>query len=166
MRNIRRKGQMEMMGLAVIVVLVAIIMLFFISFKVNQVGSEPEPQKEYADTQLATNYILAALKTTTECRGLNVQELLQDCALRGEVDCTGWSSCDFVYATLDDLTAQSLDFWGTEYIFTVKHGTVGYNKSTGNCDKFTPAEATGFQPISLYPDSSTPIITTLRVCRQ
>jgi hypothetical protein len=162
-----KKAQMEMMGLTVIVVLVAIGMLFFISFKMNEKTTQEEPKQEYTDKQLSNNYIQAALKTTTSCKGLNLQELLQDCALRQELVCPSGNSCAEANNTLHNLTNRSLDVWKTAYYFKIQHRTrLLFNESTKGCDEFKPAEATGFQPISIYPDDTRPIMVTLRICKQ
>ena len=118
----QNKAQMEMMGLVVIVVLVSIGMLFYISFKINT-SQQPstEPQEEYTDKQLATNYLQAALKTTSECKDLNVQQLLQDCALFKNIDCVRGNSCFFVNETLDEINNKTLESWNQGYHFKIWH---------------------------------------------
>jgi len=162
-----KKAQIEMMGLTVIVVLVSVGLLFFISFKLTPQDVQPAPKQQYSEKQLATNYIQAALKTTTGCKDLNLQEILQDCALYKELDCLVEDSCFHVNLTLNNITNGSLDVWKQPYHFKIEHGNeILYNKSKRGCNKFMPSEATGFQPITLYPDDKKPILVTLRVCKQ
>ena len=164
-----RKAQIEMMGLVVIVVLVTIILLFYISFRINSDENmqKSEPKQEYTEKQLATNYIQAVLKTTTRCEGMNIQQLLQDCALYRNLVCPMGDSCAQINATLDNLTNRSMDIWQTSYLFKIKHrDRLIYSKSKHGCDETKTAEATGFQPITLWPEDSQAIMVTLRVCRQ
>jgi len=169
MKKKNKKAQMEMMGLTVIVVLVAIGMLFFISFNINSTSTTEEPKQEYNEKQLATNYILALLKTTTSCKDLTIQDLLQDAALPAysTLSCSGSNSTEYVNQTIDEIIDNSLETWHTQYLLKIKHGDrMIFQRNSTKCTEQTRAEATGYQPISLYPDSNKPIIVTLRVCKQ
>ena len=86
-----KRSQMEMMGLMVIIILVALGMLFVIQFIVVKEGSQLK--KTYTYSQLATNTVNSVLKTTTSCKGQDINQLLQDCASGGTIDCNGKNSC-------------------------------------------------------------------------
>ncbi len=71
-----KKAQMEIMGLAIVVVLLILGMLFavkFVLFKPQQTY-----RKEYTTTQLAANTLNTLLNTHTTCNRMSVSELLQD----------------------------------------------------------------------------------------
>lgn len=163
----KKKAQIEMMGLAVVVVLVAIIMLFYISFSLNKDAAESEPKEEYTDKQMAFDYILALMKTTTDCEDLTVQQLLQDCILYQELECPlGMGACDYAGAIIMNISENSLNKWHREYILEVNHTAYEHSWSTENCTENSPAEATGFYPLTTYPNPGKPMMITLRICKQ
>lgn len=137
----RKRSQMEIMGLAVIVILIALSMLFVIRFVVMKPPSEAK--KTYEHSELASNIISAILETTTDCQGIKVSmtELFRDCALHaprqglpgGSYNCIddyedndephpapdypGPDSCTFLNKTIDIILQGSLEEWNTEYNF-------------------------------------------------
>ncbi|MFH2027594.1 MAG: hypothetical protein ABIJ08_00510 [Nanoarchaeota archaeon] len=74
-----RKAQMEMLGLALIVILISVGMLFVIKFAI--LDQVPDHKQQYTESELASNFISTLLQTTNPgCRGLRYTELLQDVA--------------------------------------------------------------------------------------
>ncbi len=78
------QGQMELMGLAVIIVLVALGMLFALYFVLSAPANANSHVRE---TMMAANFLNTLSRTTTDCFGRDVTWLLQDCAKGGSVDC-------------------------------------------------------------------------------
>ena len=113
-----KRSQMEIMGLVIIVILVAIGMLFAIQFLMKKpVGKETTAVKE---STLAANFLNTMLSTTTDCFGRNMRELLQDCALTGgATNCFGMSSCDYAADQLDVMLNTTLGKWNKEYYFSI-----------------------------------------------
>ncbi len=74
-----RKAQMEILGLAVVVILLIIGMLFAMKYMIKK----PEIRTEASDKQLAIaflNTLLADKLEVTDCKqGVELKELLQDC---------------------------------------------------------------------------------------
>ncbi len=78
-KHMSKKSQMEIMGLVVIIILIAIGMLFAVQFLLKKPTGETAAKAE--ESVLAANFLNAMLSTTTECQSRTVRELLQDCAL-------------------------------------------------------------------------------------
>src|SRR3989344_284730 len=126
----QKKSQMEIMGLAIIVILITVGIFFYIGFRARQ---QPVDQKqEFGNVQLATNIINSILETTTEnCYGLTFSEVLQRCASNTGGYCSEGVTttyCDYFRSQLKaqqpsdpagilDLT---LDEWVPNYGFYVK----------------------------------------------
>ena len=132
MPKIRKRSQMELVGLVVIVILIAVGMLFVIRFVVMK---EPSQTKKYIEqSELASNTISAILETTVDCQGISVRmnELFRDCAGFETYDCIadahspggcfehdgGADSCTFLNCTLKTILEGSLESWNREYVFT------------------------------------------------
>ena len=73
-----KKAQMEIMGLAIVVVLLVLGMLFMVKFVLFK--PTESYRSEYTTTQLAANMINAILNTNTKCNDISISELLQDAA--------------------------------------------------------------------------------------
>jgi len=112
------KAQMEIMGLAIIVILVALGMLFAVQWLLKSPGTSPaEAVKE---STLAANFLNTMLSTTTDCHDRSVRELLQDCSLTGgRLDCFGTPSCEYSEQIIGSMLEGSLDRWNKDYHFTI-----------------------------------------------
>ena len=107
-----KKSQMEIMGLAIVVVLLILGLLFalrFVLFKTPQTY-----RKEYTETQLAANMLNTLLNTNTECNYISVSELLSDaskdnpsitCSVSGSPS----DSQGYVNKTINDLALTVLN---------------------------------------------------------
>jgi hypothetical protein len=114
-----KRGQMEIMGLVIIVILVAIGMLFAIQFLINApAGRETSAVKE---STMAANLLNTMLSTTTECYDRNIRELLQDCALTGgSTNCLGQSSCDYARDQIQLMLDNTVGVWNKDYYFSIQ----------------------------------------------
>lgn len=131
---------MEIMGLAVIMILVSLGMLFIIQFNLNK---EPSSlKKTYTQTQLASNILSSFLRTTViQCSQNSYGELLKDCAenlntpntqLRCE---NNERSCEYVKATAAVFFNATLNTWGNQsYYFEARiPGQSVMKSSNGRC---------------------------------
>lgn len=131
-------GQMEIMGLVIIVILVAIGMLFAIQFLINKpAGRETSAVKE---STMAANFLNTMLSTTTDCYERNVRELLQDCALTGgSVNCMGQSSCDYVNDQIRLMLDNTLQAWNKNYYFSIQGADsvskISFGEQCASCEK-------------------------------
>ncbi len=113
-----RKSQMEIMGLAVIVILAALAMLFVLQFIIlKQPGTI---KKDYTHKELAANFLQAALKTTTNCNELQIDQLIPIC-LEGDTTpvCEGEEPCDYIKIVLQDILSETLIKWNLNYTLNI-----------------------------------------------
>lgn len=118
----RKKAQTEMMGLAIIVILLSLVLLFVVRFVIMK---EPSSYKrEYKESELAVNFLNALLESNApECAYTKVSTLFQDCAANynggsgGNIPCNFGRSCDYVRVTLMDLFDKTLGKWNINHTF-------------------------------------------------
>ncbi|MFH1054015.1 MAG: hypothetical protein V1740_06375 [Candidatus Woesearchaeota archaeon] len=119
--NKRRKGQMEIMGLVIIIVLLSLGMLFVVKFTI--LDEKESIKKPFKAKQEIANFVNAfRLTTIEECNYASIEHLLVDCAdrslsincdssvIRG---CTGPGS--FESFIKDKFLADTLDTWNVNY---------------------------------------------------
>lgn len=120
MQRKNKKSQLEVLGLAIIVILLTLAVLFVIRFIILK---EPtEIRESYTKTEMASNMLNTLIRTDTTCKGKSVTELLQDCASHppnGSIECSGQRSCHFLNSTIDMITDETLGVWNVDFEFTV-----------------------------------------------
>ena len=105
------------MGLAIIIILVSLIVLFVVTMVARR---EPtEIKKTYEHKLLASNTAYAMLALTTDCGDRSLRALLVDCA-RGPyiLDCPTGDSCEYAKDVIGLLLEETLEEWNKEYYFT------------------------------------------------
>ena len=123
-----RKGQMEAMGLVVIVILITLGMLFLAQFALKEAGEK----KIFTRKGLAYSSMSAILKTTVneECGVGQIpqigKDILEDCAINlntpegSQYKCGATDSCEFVERKITELLASTLGTWNKRYEFESK----------------------------------------------
>jgi hypothetical protein len=114
-------AQMEIMGLAIIIILVALGLLFAVLW----MGKEPAQQVQRAkESVLAANFLNTMLGTTTECNQRTVRELLSDCALTGGITkCGDQTSCEYARDIINILFDKTLREWKLPFHFAMTGAT-------------------------------------------
>lgn len=106
--NKNKKAQEEIVGFAVIVIIVAVIMLFLLVFYLRS------PQKESVESYEVNSFIQSFLHYTTDCEdysgGMDVQELIFECNSNELCVNDERNSCDVLNSTLKDMAKKS---WST-----------------------------------------------------
>ncbi|PIN76708.1 hypothetical protein COV17_01440 [Candidatus Woesearchaeota archaeon CG10_big_fil_rev_8_21_14_0_10_36_11] len=144
----RNKGQMEMAGLVVIVILITLGILFMAQFALKD-----EPSKKiFTRKELAASTMAALMKTTVvDCTGGPTQfpqiegDLLDDCAVWGneysQYVCDGQPSCSFLHTKIEELLGETLGVWGKKYHFVSEKVSTGMSVFeekieglNGNCE--------------------------------
>ena len=130
MRKLRKKSQSEIMGLAIIVILVVIGFTFMIKFMAQ---SKPKDYKlSYSSSQMTSNFIQTVLKTTVaitdstdNCIGMDYGELILSCSSPPPLDCKTKSSCEEVEDGITDILLNTVgdNLLKHEYYFSIKRPT-------------------------------------------
>jgi len=119
--KINKKGQLEVLGLTIVIILITLGILFVIKFVILK--EPPELRKSYTRTEIASNTLNAILRTDTPCRSKSITELYQDCAAAypsGSIDCGGGvTSCKYANDTVKLILDGTLKEWGIEHEFVV-----------------------------------------------
>ena len=115
-----KRAQIEMMGLTMIIVLVIVGMVFVFKFIIED--ETIDYKKQFTQTELTTNTLNTLLRTTSECDGLTMIELLQDCSQDKNIICSGKNSCEYFEDTTKKIFGETFEIWGIEYSFTVFNG--------------------------------------------
>ena len=113
-----KKSQMEIMGLAIVVVLLVLGMLFMVKFVLFK---EPKSyRKDYTETQLAANMLNTMLNTNTNssCNNIPIGELLQDASKNVYLTCSnGQYSNVFVKEAIQTLLTNMNQTLKKDYYF-------------------------------------------------
>jgi hypothetical protein len=127
-----KKGQTEIFGLVIIVILVT---MFFL-FGVRQLLRAPEEdfKQSYTQKEVAQYFVSTFLSTTVApCGNYQVRELILDCARNQNIYCEyGETSCSYLEILLDEYLNASLREWRKHYMLniSVEGGeTLYYNDS-------------------------------------
>ncbi len=103
-RNTNKKGQEEMVGFILIMIIVAIILVVFLSLSLNKSG------KEIVESYEVNSFIQSLLQYTTDCRNdleyLSVQKMIFDCHDSGKC-LDERDSCSVLNSTLKDIVNKS-----------------------------------------------------------
>ena len=154
----KKKSQMEVMGLVIVVILLSIGMLFAIRFVIMK--KPTDYKSEFTQTEMASNMLSTLMKTTApvdpttiseyKCHGLSFKELFQDCGDHHEdpgqlitCDDLAKNSCDYIETYTNDVLTKTLVKWNIGYEFTATVKTAATDpeeiissmpwESTGGC---------------------------------
>jgi len=100
-----KKAQEEMLGFALIMIIVAVILLVFLGFSLKS------PQKEMVESYEVESFIQAFLQYTSDCEKtyqsnyLSVQKLILECD-KGET-CLDGDACEVLNSTLKEIVEAS-----------------------------------------------------------
>lgn len=110
---------MEIMGLAIVVVIILIGTVIAVRFLASK--KPDNPRANFVSAELASNTINTFLKTTAiECSKAKMEELIQDCAQGTERICSnGKGACEFARNTADEIFTKTFKKWKTKYKFLI-----------------------------------------------
>lgn len=113
-----KKSQMELLGLAIVIVLILVASIFVVRFGFKK---PTEFRKDFLSSEMASNMLNTFLKTNAaSCSQLTMTELLQDCgqATGGSILCDdGKYSCKYVNATAQEIFDKTFKKWNVNYYF-------------------------------------------------
>lgn len=146
-----KKGQLEIMGLAIVVILISLIVLFVVRFIVLR---EPKDyRKEYTEFDISYSFVNTLMNTNSpDCYDLSFTELFKDCKSARVVNCGGDSSCDYLEEILPDILNKTLGVQSINYEFIAYRNNdeadtlIGKIVGGGGCPTYRRAAP---QPISV-----------------
>ena len=165
-----KKAQTEMLGIAIVVILVSIGILFIVTNAIRSSGSQSQ-KTDFSEKQLATNILASILSTSSkadDCQGDRISTLMIDCGkgtgrtclLNGnEVDV-----CEYLNVTIDTLLNATIKVWNKKYQFLAyKSLASGVQiNSTSRIEQCLAGDGTGLQYVQkdsyylpLYPETMT-----------
>lgn len=119
MIKITGKGQQEIMGLAIAIVLIIIGVLVILKLSSFEKVSYKE---DYKQSKIASSMLNTFLATTSrDCRGLSMMQILQDCANSPNSPglCNAENSCAYFEQQSRDIFGNTLDSWRINYKFGI-----------------------------------------------
>lgn len=124
MKMKRKKGQSEIMGLAMIVVLITFGLLIFVAFSMRSESKNVATEFTFKQLPvLLNNAILETHVPEDECFGEKIQKLLIMSAEKSNIQClTKQSTKEYSKEKITKILKDTLDQWNMEYIFTVYTG--------------------------------------------
>ena len=156
----RKKAQLEIIGLIVIVIIVITALLIFTIYKITT--PTKNIQKTYMNKELATNFLVSITKTNVrECYNLSLAELITDCArpIRSIV-CDDKLSCEVAEETISSVLENTLIDWGISFNLSIENTDISFNNLECTARK---EKVQGFEILPLYPGQ---IEMTLDICTE
>lgn len=120
-----KKAQFEIMGLAVIVILVTMGVLFALS---TLTGEDTGLQQTFEQKRMAVDFLKASLDTQApDCAKATFRELFQDCMQARSIACktgtTQKTSCEYLRQRYSELFGQTFERYKQKYYFKVEGGS-------------------------------------------
>jgi len=114
-----KKAQQEIMGIAIVIILIILGILAIARLSPNQ---EFSYKKDYEWAKLASSMLDTLLTTTAkDCNGISMIQILRDCVdnTDGFGVCDGQESCAYFEQQSREIFENTLDSWKTDYKFSV-----------------------------------------------
>lgn len=158
--NLRKKAQLEMIGLVVIVIIVITALLIFTVHKMS--NPKENVQKRYINKEIATNMLISMTKTSVnECHNLSLGELITDCARPfHSITCYDYTSCEIANRTIFKILNRTLVDWELGFNFSIEGTEINF-VNYGCSAKSEKVQ--GFEILPLYPGQ---IEMTLDICTE
>ncbi len=166
------KAQMEIFGLVIIVILLAIGLLFAVVILTKTPTTEVQRVKESVQ---AANFLNTMMGTTSlSCSKRSVRELLQNCATSAYDSATGqWSgaalcddgstnTCQLAHIMVDQMLLETLGTWGKNYRFFI-NGTEAVQPLTSEHGPCKGEREGSSRPEKVRPGLD--IVLTLHICQ-
>ena len=154
---------MEIMGLAIIVILIMLGVLFAIRFVL--LAPDEDVAGEFRESQLVSNTLTVMVQTHTDCQDATVAALLQDCATTGSLRCPRGDACAHVRSVFEGYFAETFDRWQREYDFSVSGNrrVEDIRVSRGKCSAEMARESEAAE--THVPTTAGTITLSFRLCR-
>jgi hypothetical protein len=122
-----KKAQTEMLGIAIVVILISIGILFIVANSLRSSGQVSQKQ-QFSEKQLSANILGSMLSTSTNCQKDRISTVLIDCGNGVPRDCGGESiagvaigytnePCVYLNQLLTVMLNETLGKWNKKYQF-------------------------------------------------
>ena len=160
----KKTAQMEILGLAIVVVLILVASIFVVRLSFNAPALY---RKGFVSKAVADNMVNAFLRTTSaECRQLAMTELIKDCAQAGGengIICeNNQYSCKYVNETAKKIFSNTLAKWNFNYEFLIY---LNQNHPLINLGSACRADKTSSSPWATPINSGLVVYTKLDICQ-
>ncbi|MGV8150617.1 MAG: hypothetical protein ACP5NV_02715 [Candidatus Woesearchaeota archaeon] len=150
-----KKSQMEMFGLALIVILIIVGFFLFISFR--QKTPINDYKNDYIADETASNFVNSIINVNPkECQGndYTLSDMLKFCARKDAVKCSGIDACTIANMTIHAIANKTLI--AQQFAFRLYTKDLNWNNAeiiiqNRGCTTNSVKGQSGIIPISLYP---------------
>jgi hypothetical protein len=163
MKGYKKKAQTEIIGVAIIVIIIVVGGLVLLTMKSNK----QVPTDSFTDPELAQSMLTAILNTKTE-RNIEVREIIKKGCYENRNDMCGSTStsdcCEYARKTMENALQATLGKWGRSYRLTIVRGNekrIGDIPENSKCNEFKEQEQPGISYIPPPPQ----IVITLEICK-
>jgi hypothetical protein len=161
------RGQLEVFGLAVIVIILTIGFFIMVSFKIREKPSEY--QKKYIYEQMPSNFVNSIISVSVDnCNGQSVKQLFIDCASTHSIYCSNGglstTSCGELENIIGIILNRTLVMENYRFNFYTKGLARDINISNLNCQISSPEKKAKEIPIPTYPNPPGQIFMGLVLC--
>lgn len=144
----RTQAQTETIGLIIIVLILAVAMLFYLSYTTQQAGANEKENlyTSYTHNEMAVSLLQTLLKTTIQdCAGVSFEDLVYDCGTKRQIICSdGTGSCQKANETARLILNRTLDEWDLAYGFSITYSAalredvISYNCTSQTVGRAAP----------------------------
>ena len=155
--RISKKSQMEIMGLAIVVIIIVIGFSFMIRFLANK--KPTEYKEDFSKSELVSNIINTILKTTAtttgNCKGMSFSDLLARCSEISSIECdsTLTDVCEFTKTNMETILQNTIgeNKLKLDYYLVVSENLEGTTEINGNDFNMGTGQCPGSKKSNSYP---------------
>ena len=116
------RGQTEIMGLAIVIILITLGVLFALTTMRDE---DPAMKQEFEQANIANGFLKTFLKTNVPCGNDIMRQILKTCVEGGSLECPpeldprgqleSADACEYVNRSLEVIMQRTLDIRGSKY---------------------------------------------------
>lgn len=167
-----KKGQIEIVGLMLILVIAGLVLAFTLTTTFNS-EEQTSSSETFGEANMGKSFVQVITNTHIPACGQQYSALVKDCirngnleeASDGDIICNGHQSCYYVNQTAHQILRKTLDKWGVSYYYHINQdGEELWNITNQGCDREKEKESPGRQVLPLYPMQSEATVT-MEICK-